>query len=271
MRLTGLEGRVFVVTGAAGGIGQAVCRTLVTAGARVAAVDRAEDRLKQLEATGGTVGQRDDRAPEGTIAGAVTAYPADVAGARSADKVLARVEADLGAVEGLVNASGVLHTGPALSASRGDWEEVMAVNATGVFSWSQAAGARMTPRGRGVIVTVASVTAGTLRTGMAAYAASKAAAATYTLCLGLELAPKGIRCNVVSPGTTDTPMLERLGPGAVATAIRGDLANHHPGTPNGRVAQPQDIADAVVFLLSDQARHITLHSLYVDGGATLRG
>jgi len=111
---------------------------------------------------------------------------------------------------------------------------------------------------------------------MAAYAASKAAATMFTRCLGLELAEFGIRCNIVSPGSTDTDMQRALWPDdrseaeAVAGVVRGSLPDFRVGIPLGRLAAPADIADAVLFLVSEQARHITMHDLYVDGGATLR-
>jgi 2,3-dihydro-2,3-dihydroxybenzoate dehydrogenase len=107
--------------------------------------------------------------------------------------------------------------------------------------------------------------------GMAAYAASKAAAVAYTRCLGLEVAAAGVRCNVVSPGSTDTPMLRGLWHCEAdrSATVDGDLGRHRLGIPLRRVADPTDIAAAVVFLLSDAARQITLHELTVDGGAGL--
>jgi 2,3-dihydro-2,3-dihydroxybenzoate dehydrogenase len=147
----------------------------------------------------------------------------------------------------------------------------MAVNATGVFNMSQAVANRMVPRRGGAIVTVASNAAGTARTDMAAYAASKAAATMFTKCLGLEVAQYGIRCNLVAPGSTNTPMLASMweddsGPKAI---IRGSLETYKAGIPLGKLATPEDIAEAVVFLLSEKASHITMHALTVDGGATL--
>ncbi|UGY94909.1 SDR family NAD(P)-dependent oxidoreductase [Streptomyces gobiensis] len=260
MRLSGLDGWVIVVTGAGGGIGAAVCRTLASCGARIAAVDRDKEALRRLLDKDGT-----DDGPQ------LMGCPADVTLASAAEQVLDRVHAELGPVNALVNAAGVLRTGPAVCCPEDDWSELLAVNATGVFLWSRAAARRMAERRAGAIVTVASNSVGVPRTGMAAYAASKAAASAFTLALGLELAELGIRCNVVCPGSTDTPMLSAMGPDAAAAAIRGNPASHRTGIPLRRVADPQDIADAVAFLLSDQARHITLHSLYVDGGAALHG
>ena len=106
---------------------------------------------------------------------------------------------------------------------------------------------------------------------MAAYGASKAAATAYLRSLGLELAPHGIRCNVVSPGSTDTPMLRGMwsGDDESPAVIAGDAASFRLGIPLGRIARPEDIAQTVLFLCSDAARHVTLHDLRVDGGATL--
>ncbi|MFD5456818.1 SDR family oxidoreductase, partial [Streptomyces olivaceus] len=138
-------------------------------------------------------------------------------------------------------------------------------------------GAGPPPPGRGAVVTVASNAAGVPRAGMAAYAASKAASVMFTKCLGLEVAPLGVRCNTVSPGSTLTEMQRAMwehAPGGAEAGrrgvIEGDLAAYRTGIPLGRIAEPADVADAVVFLASDRARHITMHDLYVDGGATLR-
>ena len=108
---------------------------------------------------------------------------------------------------------------------------------------------------------------------MAAYAASKAAASMFTKSLGLELAPHHIRCNVVSPGSTRTPMQEAMwAKGSSAEAVlRGSLETFRTGIPLGRIAEPEQVADVVLFLLSDRASHVTMADIYVDGGATLRG
>ena len=168
-------------------------------------------------------------------------------------------------------AAGVLTTGPAVDTADADWDAVFDVNAGGVFRCSRAVARRMVPRRRGVIVTVGSNAAGVPRSRMAAYAASKAAAAQFTRCLGLELAEFGIRCNVVAPGSTDTPMLRGMwhGPDDRDATLRGDPDRYRVGIPLGRLAEPDDVADAVVFLASDRARHITLHDLYVPASAEI--
>jgi len=185
---------------------------------------------------------------------------------------VARTEDVLGPVGILVTVAGILRTGPVTAATDADWQEVFAVNVHGVVHCCRAVARRMVARRSGTIVTVGSNAAGVPRTDMAAYAASKAATAQFTRCLGLELAGYGIRCNVVAPGSTDTPMQRSMWDAdGAAPVLRGSLERFKVGIPLGRLADPGDVADAVVFLASEQARHITMQQLYVDGGAALRG
>lgn len=251
---------VVLVTGAAGGIGAAVAWGFAGGGARVALADRDKAGLEALAA---------DLARQGRTA---LACPLDVRDAVAVEDAVARAERELGPVDVLVNGAGIVSARSVVETTEQDWEDVLGVNATGVFHVSRAVSRRMVSRRRGVIVTVASNAAGVPRAGMAAYAASKAAAAHFTRCLGLELAVHGIRCNVVAPGSTDTPMQRSLWDEEAGDApvVAGDPATYRTGIPLGRIATPQDIADAVLFLASERARHITLHDLYVDGGATLR-
>ncbi|MCK9920725.1 2,3-dihydro-2,3-dihydroxybenzoate dehydrogenase [Frankia sp. AgPm24] len=255
-----LDVGVAVVSGAAGGIGAAVVEQMAHAGARVVAVDRDQARLERLA----TVYRADGLD--------VTTRCLDVGAQAAVAELIDWIERTIGPIDALVNGAGVLRTGPVCATSAADWAEVFTVNATGVFHLSQAVAARMAPRRRGSIVTIASNAAGVPRRDMAAYAASKAAAAHFTRCLGLELGPLGIRCNVVSPGSTDTAMGRAAWPGddGVRGVITGSLADYRTGIPLGRVADPHDVADAVLFLLSERSRHVVLHDLYVDGGATLR-
>lgn len=254
---SGLRGKVAVVTGAAQGIGAAVVAALADRGAVVGAIDVNESLVTQL-------------AKEHLADGrAVRAFCADVSSPAAVDAAIAAVEAELGPIGLLANVAGVLRPAPVLAAEDQDWASTFAVNTDGVFYASRAVARRMVPRGAGAIITVSSNAGGVPRTNMAAYAASKAAATMFTRCLGLELARSGIRCNVVSPGSTDTAMQQMLG-AAPEAVIAGDPGSYRVGIPLGRIADPADIADAVVFLASDQARHITMQDLYVDGGATLR-
>ena len=245
-------GRLVLVTGAAQGIGAAVVRAFARDGCRVVATDIHHP------------GVRDEPGVHRRVL--------DVRDATAVATTVRAVEETIGPIDVLVNVAGVLRTGPVSACSDADWREVFAVNVDGVFHLSRAVAGPMTARRRGSIVTVASNAAGVPRMAMAAYAASKAAAAHFTRCLGLELAGAGIRCNVVSPGSTDTGMQRALwtGGAGAATTIAGRPEQFKAGIPLGRLAEPEDVADAVVFLASDRARHITMQDLYVDGGAGLR-
>ncbi|GAA1411680.1 2,3-dihydro-2,3-dihydroxybenzoate dehydrogenase [Kitasatospora putterlickiae] len=248
-----------MVTGAGRGIGAAVTRRLASEGAVVAAVDRDGEAVEEMARELATDGLK------------VYPFAADVSLGAQVEGVIDEVERRLGPVEHLVNAAGVLRLGSARSLSDEDWRDTFAVNTTGVFLMSRAVVNRMIPRNSGAVVTIASNAAGTARADMSAYAASKAAALAFTKCLGLEVARFGIRCNVVAPGSTETPMLmgmfqDENGP---RKTIEGQLETYKTGIPLRKLAMPEDIADAVAFLLSDQAGHITMQHLTVDGGATL--
>jgi 2,3-dihydro-2,3-dihydroxybenzoate dehydrogenase len=256
----GIDGRVALVTGAGQGIGAAVARTLATNGASVALLDTDAAKAERVAAAVTAAG------------GQARAYQADVADAAEVERAVQAAEHDLGPPGILVNVAGVLRTGPVTEFGDTDWAATFAVNVTGVFHASRAAARRMVQHRSGVIVTVTSNAAGVPRMHMAAYAASKAAATMFTKCLGLELAPYGIRCNVVAPGSTDTPMQRSLWDlQGAAAVIAGRPEAYRAGIPLGRIAQPADIAEAVLFLASGRSRHITMHDLYVDGGAALRG
>lgn len=251
-------GRIALVTGAAGGIGNAVLRRLKQGGARVVAADLPSAALDALAEPG-----------------LVRAEPLDVTDAEAVETLFARVEAEWGPIDLLASVAGVLRTGTLAETRDEEWRRHFAVNTDGVFHLGRAAARRMGPRGRGAIVVVSSNAGGVPRHGMGAYAASKAAATMLTRCLGLELAPQGVRCNVVAPGSTLTPMLTGMwedaeDPAAPARVIAGSPATFRLGIPLGKLAKPEDVAEAVAFLLSDRAAHITLGELYVDGGATLR-
>lgn len=249
--------KLILVTGAAQGIGAAIVRSLVQSGARVAGLDIQADKLNALQAA---------LEPE-----RCRAYQVDVSHSLEVDQAIEQIERDWGPIAGLVNGAGILRNQSVVSLTDADWEQTFAVNTTGVFYVSRSVARRMIPRQSGAIVTVSSNAASVPRQQMAAYAASKAAATHFTRCLGLELADFGIRCNVVSPGSTDTPMQHTLWTDAAAqqAVLMGSLKTFRTGIPLGRIASPEDIAEGVLFLLSEQARHITLHDLRIDGGATL--
>ena len=161
--------------------------------------------------------------------------------------------------------------GPIITYSDADWAATLAVNLNGVFHVSRAVSARMMPRHRGTIITVSSNAAAIPRMDMAAYATSKAAVTMFTKCLALELAEYGIRCNIVSPGSTDTPMLRGMWTDEQGEqrTIEGSPQTYRTGIPLRKLATPVDIANSVLFLASERAGHLTMHDMRVDGGATL--
>jgi 2,3-dihydro-2,3-dihydroxybenzoate dehydrogenase len=259
-RTAGIAGYGALVTGAGRGIGAAVARALAEQGARVALFDLDPDGLREQAAAATTAGHT------------VRTYSVDVRATAEVDRAVEHAERDLGPIDILVNVAGVLRTGPTVDMADEDWEAVFAVNAEGVMRVSRALARRMIPRGQGRIVTVSSNAAGVPRANMAAYAASKAAATQFTKSLALELAPHGIRCNVVAPGSTETDMLRSMWTAdhGAAHTIQGTPEEFRIGIPLRKLATPCDVASAVVFLVSDGASHITLQELYVDGGAALR-
>jgi 2,3-dihydro-2,3-dihydroxybenzoate dehydrogenase len=256
MKLTGFDGTIALVTGAGGGIGAALAEHLHDSGCTVIATD--------LEAPvfAARAGQR-----------RIHACALDVSDPVAVEALVIWIEARIGAIGFAINVAGVLQTGTVVETDDAQWRRVFAVNADGVFHVSRAVARVMSPRRKGAIVTVSSNAAGVPRHGMAAYAASKAAATMFTRCLGLELAPLGIRCNIVAPGSTLTPMQTAMwaGPEGEQRVIEGSLETYKVGIPLQKIARPDDIVYAVMFLLSDQAGHIAMSDLYVDGGATLRG
>ena len=244
-------GRIALVTGAAGGIGAAVVAALRNEGARVVATDL--------------------HAPTPTDADIMSAA-LDVSDSAAVSALIDQVERDWGPIDYGVNVAGILSTDLITETDDDTWRRVFAVNADGVFHVGRALARHMKERRRGAIVTVGSNAAGIPRYAMAAYAASKAAATMFTRCLGLELAEYGIRCNIVAPGSTMTPMQTGMwaDDSGAARVIAGVPEQFKAGIPLRKIATPEDIANAVQFLLSDRAGHITMTDLYVDGGATLR-
>lgn len=243
------DGRIVWVTGAAGGIGRAVALAFQAQGAQVLGIDRAFGA---------------EPWPFETVC-------LDLTQAEAVATFCQQRLAHTARLDVLVHAAGVLRMGCSDELSLADWQACFDTNVSAAFYVLRHLVPQFKRQRHGAIVTLASNAAHVPRLGMAAYAASKAALQSFSRCVALELAPYGVRCNVVSPGTTDTPMLRDMGLDAagVQRTVDGRPEQFKLGIPLGKVAQPQDIADAVLFLASPQAGHITLHDLVVDGGATL--
>lgn len=248
-----------LVTGAAGGIGRAVALQLAGAGARIALLDRDAVGLVETAKLCAEAG-----------AGQTLELCADVSVRADVESAVSTAADVFGGLDRVVSAAGVLTPGGLADVTDEDWARHFAVNTTGVLHLLQAASPHL-DEGSAVVV-ISSNAARVPRTGMIAYAASKAATSALTRCAGLELAARGIRCNVVEPGSTATPMQRDLWPDPIAgeaAAAGGDPAAYRLGIPLGRVADPDDVAAVVCFLLSPAARHITLQQVFVDGGASL--
>ncbi|MEU5410169.1 SDR family oxidoreductase [Nocardia asteroides] len=269
------RGRIVVVTGAAGGIGAAIAARFATEDRVVALWDL--DPAVHATAAALTKAAQ-DRLGSGSVSDTTAFVQSEIVDIADADAVAAafdRLTAEHGTVEVLVHAAGVMVGGSPLELGPADWTRCLTVNATGTMLVTQRAATDMVAAGHGAIVVVSSNAAATPRVGMAAYGAAKAAATAFTRSLALQVAPLGVRVNLVSPGSTDTAMLRDMFGGsplddAAETALLdGDPAVYRLGIPLRRIAAPADIASAVHFLASDGARHITMHDLRVDGGATL--
>ncbi|MFW0767680.1 2,3-dihydro-2,3-dihydroxybenzoate dehydrogenase EntA [Trabulsiella odontotermitis] len=249
--MTGFDfrGKTVWVTGAGKGIGYATALAFADAGAAVTGFDLAFDG---------------EHYP-------FTMEMLDVADAQQVAQVCRRVLENQPRLDVLVNAAGILRMGATDALSVTDWQQTFAVNVGGAFNLFRQTMAQFRRQQGGAIVTVASDAAHTPRLGMSAYGASKAALKSLALTVGLELAASGVRCNLVSPGSTDTDMQRTLwaSDDAEQQRIRGFGEQFKLGIPLGKIARPQEIASTILFLASDHASHITLQDIVVDGGSTL--
>ena len=243
------EGQCVWVTGAAQGIGATIAQRFKAQGAHVVGIDRLfAEGTKHLD----------------------EAVTLDLTEADAVKKQCASLLARQG-LDILVNAAGVLRTGTLDYAEEIDWQACIDTNAGGVYRMLHHTIAHFKAQRQGAIVTVSSNAAHAPRIGMGVYGASKAAVRSLCLSAGLELARYGVRCNIVSPGSTDTAMQRALwqSPDAEQRTIQGFPDDFKLGIPLGKIARPQDIADVVLYLASPQAGHVTLQDIVVDGGATL--
>ncbi|MBP2848989.1 MULTISPECIES: 2,3-dihydro-2,3-dihydroxybenzoate dehydrogenase [Dickeya] len=243
------SGKQVWVTGAGRGIGYDIACRFTEAGATVTGFDRAFSS---------------DSLP-------FHAIELDVSDAAAVAATCARQLAQTPHLDVLINGAGILRMGHTETLSQQDWQDCLNVNAGGAFHLFQAVIPQFQRQRDGAIVSIGSNAAHVPRVGMAAYCASKAALRSLCLTVGLELAPYGVRCNLVSPGSTDTPMQRSLwhAPDAEQHTIAGFPAQFKLGIPLGKIARPRDITDTVLFLASDLAGHVTLQDVVIDGGATL--
>ncbi|MCY6410984.1 SDR family oxidoreductase [Acinetobacter sp. VNH17] len=174
-------------------------------------------------------------------------------------------------VIGLVNAAGILIMTSLLDATSTDWQRILAVNLLAPIAMSQQVAQYFCMKKQGSIVTVSSNSARMPRMHLGMYATTKAALSHYCRNLALEVAPHQVRVNIVSPGSTLTSMQKQLWTNdqPPAAVVDGDLAQYRTGIPLRKLAEPEDIANSVIFLLSEQASQITMQEIVVDGGATL--
>jgi NAD(P)-dependent dehydrogenase (short-subunit alcohol dehydrogenase family) len=245
--------RVALVTGASSGIGRAAALRLAQEGAAVALLALPGDDLEQAASECHATGSP------------ALAVPADVTDSRQVAAAFDHA-ATLGPVSAVFSNAGISIVGPAVSLTDDDWLRQLHVNLSGSFYVVREAARRMIPRGGGAIVVTGSELGILGQTGYVGYTATKGGVLAMVRAFAAELAVHGIRVNSISPGTTETPML--AAEFAAAPDPAQERAQNESTIPLGRFGQPDDIAAAVAFLLSDEASYITGANLVVDGGRT---
>lgn len=240
------EGQVAVVTGGASGIGRATVERLMSEGARVTALDREE------------------HAPPEDASGRVVAAVADITDQQAVDDAVATTMERWGRIDVLVNAAGIGAVGTVLDNDDDEWSRVMDVNVLGTVRVIRSVLPHMIAAGSGSVVNVVSVVAGTGFPNRALYSATKGAVASLTRAMATDHLRNGIRVNAVSPGTTDTPWVERLLAGA--DDPERERRNLEARQPHGRLVSATEVADAIAHLASPLAASTTGVTLSVDAG-----
>lgn len=240
-----LTGKNALVTGASGGIGGAVARTLAAQGARVALSGTREDALKAVQAE---------------IPNSVT-LPCNLSDSGAVDALFGQAEEALGPVEILVSNAGLTRDGLILRMKDEDWDTVLNVNLTAYFRLARAASKSMMRKRYGRIIGITSVVGVMGNAGQTNYAASKAGMIGFTKSLAQELASRGVTANCVAPGFIVSPMTDALAE-AQKTALLGQI-------PAARLGEGSDVAAAVAYLASGEAGYVTGQTLHVNGGMVM--
>jgi NAD(P)-dependent dehydrogenase (short-subunit alcohol dehydrogenase family) len=241
--------KVVIITGGASGMGAATARQFAAAGAKVTIVDRNQTLAQEVA----------------TELGA-EALAGDVSSSAFCDGVVAQTIKHYGGLDVLVNAAGIIVRSSGEHTSDEEWNRIMGVNVSGVFFMSRAAVKAMKPRG-GTIINFGSIWGDLGAAGVAAYCASKGAVHNLTRAMALDHAKDGIRINAVCPGEVNTPMIQSERKEAVTPELMQRLADT---VPMGRLADPGEIAQMVLFLASDKASYMTGSLVLVDGGFAAR-
>ncbi len=244
------ENQIAIVTGAGRGIGHAIAVRLAREGARVASVSRTEANA-----------QRTADEINAVRADAARAYSVDVSDHAAVQAIGARILGDFGRVDILVNNAGVTRDGLSMRMSPDDWDTVLNTNLKGAFNFVQAIQRPMIKQRSGRIINISSVIGLIGNAGQANYAASKAGLIGFTKSLAREMASRGITVNALAPGLIETDMTAVL-----SDEIRKNILSK---IPLGALGQPDDIASAVAFLASAEAKYITGQVLCVDGGMVM--
>jgi NAD(P)-dependent dehydrogenase (short-subunit alcohol dehydrogenase family) len=241
-----LQGKIAIVTGAAGGVGAAVARLFAERGAFVVAQD--------IKPAVGALEEENEH---------IITLVGDVADEATARRSVQLAKERFGRLDVLVNNAARIINRNVVEMSLADWDAIMNVNVRGAFLHAREALRVMIDQGSGSIINVGSYACQVAFPSIAAYAASKDALAQLTRVLALEGAPHGIRANVVAPGDVETGILDELMPDG-----RAFLREHGAQSPLGRVAQPEEIAEFIAFVASERASYITGSVLLADGGYT---